>query len=115
MMSRKKRKRIYRKLRKNIIRSVKHGYYRLSHLNIKLNISEPGTRICEASGILLVIALVLYLISANTFSYVLCWIAAVVFGVLLVLIKLEQLQEMQDYRKWQRKNLESFSTNGLRL
>ncbi len=115
MMNRKKRKRIYRRLRKNIIRLVKHGYYKLSHTNIKLNISEPGTRICEASGILLVVALVLYLISANIISYILCWIAAVVFCVLLVLIRLEQHQAMHDYREWQRKNLESFSGHEFNL
>ncbi len=115
MMSKKKRKRMYKRLKKNVIRSIKHGYYRLSHLNIKLNISEPGTRVCEASGILLVVALVLYLISASTISYVLCWVAAVVFGVLLVLIKLEQHQEMHDYREWQRKNLESFSGHEFNL
>ena len=84
-------------------------------MNIKLNISEPGTRICEASGILLVVALVLYLISANIISYILCWIAAVVFCVLLVLIRLEQHQEMHDYREWQRKNLESFSGHEFNL
>ena len=115
MMSKKKRKRMYKRLKKNVIRSIKHGYYRLSHLNIKLNISEPGTRVCEASGILLVVALVLYLISASTISYVLCWVAAGVFGVLLVLIKLEQHQEMHDYREWQRKNLESFSGHEFNL
>jgi ABC-type siderophore export system fused ATPase/permease subunit len=104
MMSKKKRKRMYKRLKKNVIRSIKHGYYRLSHLNIKLNIS-----------ILLVVALVLYLISASTISYVLCWVAAVVFGVLLVLIKLEQHQEMHDYREWQRKNLESFSGHEFNL
>ena len=115
MMSKKKRKRMYRRLKKNILRSIKHGYYKLSHMNLKLNISEPGTRICEASGILLVVALILYLISANTISYVLCWVAAVVFCVLLVLIKLEQHQDMQDYREWQKKNLDTFSGHGFNL
>ncbi len=115
MMSRKKRKRMYRRIRKSIIRSIKHGYYRLSHMNIKLNLSEPGTRICEASGILLVVALVLYLISASMISYILCWVAAVVFGVLLVLLWLEQHQEMQDYREWQRKNFEACSGHEFNL
>ena len=57
-------------------------------------ISELGTRICEASGVLLVVMLVLYLISANTVSYVLCWIAAVVFGIMLIRLQLEQLDAM---------------------
>lgn len=104
MMSKKRRKRMVRRLKKNIMKSIRHMYYRITHPHVKLNIFEPGTRICEACGILLVVALVFYLISFNEISFYVCWIAAVIFSVLLILLKIEQHQEDADYEEWKRKN-----------
>lgn len=108
MMSRKKRKRMYKRLRRKIVRAIRETSYELTHTGIPFQLFEPGTRMVELSGIFLVVVLVFYLISSSTVSYVLCWIAAITFLVLLLLLKLEQIQDAQRYEEWQRRN---FSAN----
>ncbi|NLG03112.1 MAG: hypothetical protein GX567_04695 [Clostridia bacterium] len=103
MMSKRKRKRMYRRLRR-IVRAMKEASYELAYTGLPFQLFEPGTRMVEISGIFLVAVLVFNLISSSTVSYVLCWIAAIIFLVLLLLLKLEQIQDAQRYEEWQRRN-----------
>ena len=107
MISKKKRKRMLRKLKRNTFKTIKYLYYKLTHPKIKLNILGPGTKICEACGILLIVALVFYLISFNKISYIVCWVDAIIFLILLLLLKFEQYQDDREYEEWQRRNFES--------
>lgn len=67
---------------------------------IKLNMLNPGIRMCQISGILLVVALILYFIGVKHLSFITAGAAVALFLVLLILVKIELYQDNQDYLRW---------------
>lgn len=67
---------------------------------IKLNMLEPGTRMLAVSGILILFALPLYLLGCKLAAYILGGVAAALFVVLLILVRIELWQDEQDYLRY---------------
>ena len=59
----------------------------------KLNMLEPGTRMIECIGILILVGLIFYIFRLKTVAFCI-WVAAgIVFAVLLVLLTIEAHQD----------------------
>ena len=67
---------------------------------IKLNMLEPGCKMCKISGVLIIFSLVCYLFKLQTFSLILSCCAFSIFVVLLILVKIELYQDNKDYLKY---------------
>lgn len=70
----------------------------------KLNMLEPGIRICKICGVLLLLAGMLYLFHCRTASILLAAVAALLFVILMILVKIELYQDEKDYLKWKDKD-----------
>ncbi len=67
---------------------------------IKLNMLEPGTKMLAVSGILILFALPLYLLGCKLAACILGGVAAALFVVLLILVRIELWQDEQDYLRY---------------
>lgn len=67
---------------------------------IKLNMLEPGCKMCKISGILLILASICYIFRLQSFSLILLCCSILIFVVLLILVRIELYQDNKDYLKF---------------
>ena len=67
---------------------------------IKLNMLEPGCKMCKTSGILLILAGICYIFCLQSFSLILLCCSILIFVVLLILVRIELYQDNKDYLKF---------------
>lgn len=97
------RKRI--KMKKRFKRNVKKTVRRILLApgklpKIRLQMLEQVIRICEASGILFVVSLLMHLLNPDYINMVLSIVSAAIFFTLLLIIKLGHYQEILERQEY---------------
>lgn len=71
---------------------------------IKLNMLEPGCKMCRISGILLILAGVCYVFGLQSISLLVLCCSILIFVVLLILVRIELYQDNKDYLKYKKED-----------
>lgn len=96
-----KRIKMKKRFKRNVKKTVRFILLAPGKLpRIPLQMLEHVIRVCEASGILLVVALLTHLLIPNYINTVLSIVSATMFFTLLLIIKLEHYQEVLERQEY---------------